>query len=172
MTDIELDIEDLKSEAASLGIKHNVNISAEKLKTKIDDHYEAQETSGSELAELAEKVEKEDNKKESSENKKLDPKVVKRISREKASRKTRIISIVDNDQRVNNNTTTCLVNCSNQFYDLGTRVLPLGEKIEVAQGHINVLKEVKIPLHTRDTKTGLSITKVRNRYSISYEDTE
>jgi hypothetical protein len=170
-----LDREDLKSEAASLGVTHNANISAEKLKAKIDAHYESQETSGPELAALVEKVTENETEVKTAptkNDKMLDPKVIKRMAREKEARKTRIISIVDNDQRINNHATTCVVNCANQFFDLGTRILPLGEKLEVAQGHINVLKEVRISLHTRDTKTGLNVTKSRARYSISYEDVE
>ena len=96
----------------------------------------------------------------------------KRVEKEKAARKTRIVTIIDNDQRVNNHVTTCTVNCSNSYFSLGTRVLPLGEKIEVAQGHINVLKEVDIPHHARDPSTGLSVSKLRKRFSISYEDVE
>lgn len=167
---------ELLEEAASLGIKHNANIGAEKLKEKIDAHYEALETSGPALDKIVEKNSEEETTTEEvavavvKSSKKLDPKVIKRMAREKAARKTRIVTIVDNDQRSNNHTTTCVVNCSNEFFDLGTRILPLNEKIEVTQGHINVLKEVLISLHARDTKTGLSVTKSRNRYSVSYED--
>lgn len=165
------DIEELKSEAASLGIKHNAQIGVDKLKVKIDEHYEAQETSGPALAATIKKQEAtvaEVKVEPKSTNKALDT----RKQREAAARKTRIISIVDNDQRVNNHTSTCLVNCSNQFFDLGTRVLPLNEKIEVAQGHIDVLKEVMIPLHIRNTKTGLTNTRLRTRYNINFEDSK
>lgn len=169
--DIELDVEDLKSEAASLGIKHNANISAVKLKEKIDDYYKSQETSGPALAKLVEKVVDSEEKTDASGSVNgISKAKAKRMSREKDARKTRIITIIDNDQRQNNQTTTCTVNCSNQFFDLGTRILPLGEKIEVAQGHIDVLKEVFIPIHNRDPKSGLSVTKTRPRYSISYEN--
>ena len=173
--EIELNLEELKSEAVSLGIKHNPSIGAAKLKEKIDAHYEGQETSGPAIAKLAEKVtEAEDTKSASVSGnaKSLDPKKVKRMKREKDARKTRIIMIIDNDQRQNNQTSTCTVNCSNAFFDLGTRILPLGEKIEVCIGHINVLKEVIIPIHLRDPKTGLSVTRTRPRYSLSYEDVE
>ena len=164
-------IEDLKNEAASLGITHNANIGESKLKEKIEDFYKSQETSGPELDKLVAKVEEPEAKSSGTvTGKRIDPKVTKLIARQKEANKTRIITIIDNDQRQNNQTTTCTVNCSNAFFDLGTRILPLGEKIEVAQGHINVLKEVFIPTHNRNPKTGLAVTKTRPRYSISYED--
>lgn len=89
---------------------------------------------------------------------------------EDAANKTKIITIIDNDQRVNNQTTSCTVNCGNAYFDLGTAVLPLNFPVEVRQGHINVLKEVMIPQHIKDPKTGLNEYTTRNRYSISYED--
>lgn len=156
-------LDELKQEATDLGIKFNKAIGEAKLQEKIDAHYEAQETSGPALEAMVVAQEKA-------------PKKVgfeaKRIAREKAARKTRVITVIDNDQRVNNHTTTCSVNCSNEFFDLGTKVLPLNEKIEVCQGHINVLKSVMIPLHQRDNTTGLSSVRLRPRYTISYEDVQ
>ena len=159
------DIEELKNEAAALGVAFKSNISAEKLKLKIEAHYEAGETSEAVIAKAVEA--KNEVAPTPTVNKKQQ---TKRQKREVDSRKTRIVLIVDNDQRSNNHTSTCVVNCSNEYFDLGTRILPLNEKIEVAQGHINVLKEVQIPLHVRNSKTGLSVTKQRARYNISYED--
>ena len=98
------------------------------------------------------------------------PKMAKIIKRTSDAKKTRVVRIVDNDQRQNNHTTTCTVNCSNEYFDLGTRILPLNEPIEVAQGHLSTLKEVMITHHVKDVKTGLSAAKQRNRYSISSED--
>lgn len=174
------ELADLKNEAASLKITHNANIGAAKLKEKIEAYYVSQEGSGDKISELVDKnlegKKEEDTTPEKSKvtggTNRLDPAVTKRKAREKAAKKTRIVTIIDNDQRQNMHTSTCSVNCSNQFFDLGTVHLPLGEKIEVAQGHINVLKEVYIPIHTRDPKTGLSITKTRPRYSISFEDVQ
>lgn len=168
------EIEDLKSEAASLGIKHNASIGVEKLKAKIEDYYTAQETSGAELDKLVEKVEEEEKESPAVAKalKGLDPRIAKRRAREAAARKTRIVVILDNDQRSNNHTTTCSVNCSNSFFDLGTVFLPLGEKIEVCQGHLNVLRETIIPIHKLNPKTGLSTTQTRARYSINYQDVQ
>lgn len=172
MSENNQELEELKIEATELGISFSPNIGQGKLKDKIEAHYAAQETSGSAVDAL---VAQNANKSKGSAGgtksaKSMCPKAAKRMSREKAARKTRVVTIVDNDQRQNNHTSTCTVNCSNEFFDLGTRHLPLGEKIEVAQGHIDVLKDVYIPIHTRG-KNGLAITKNRARYSISYEDT-
>lgn len=164
MSEVNVVLEELKNEATSLSVKFSTSIGEAKLKEKIEAYYAAQETSGATVAPLVEK------NSEASTTGFKDTKVAKRKQREKDARKTRIITIIDNDQRSNNHTTTCSVNCGNEFFDLGTRHLPLGEKIEVCQGHINVLKEVFIPIHNRDPKTGLSITKSRPRYSINYED--
>lgn len=171
MTEINHELEELKSEASGLGINFSANIGQAKLKEKIEAHYKAQETSGSKVEALVAANEAAESVKThtSPSSKKMCPKALKRMNREKNARKTRIITIIDNDQRQNNQTSTCTVNCSNEFFDLGTRHLPLGEKIEVAQGHINVLKEVIIPVHARGKK-GLAVTKTRPRYSISYEE--
>lgn len=163
-------LDELKQEATDLGIKFNKMIGEDKLREKIEAHYEAQETSGAEIEALVAAQEKEEVAKEAPKHK--DTAVAKRIEREKAARKTRIITIIDNDQRVNNHTTTCTATCANEFFDLGTKILPLNEKIEVSQGHINVLKTVFIPLHMKDNKTGLSSVRMRPRYTISYEDVQ
>ena len=158
-------IEELRKEASSLGIKYNPRIGDKKLQAKIEAFYESKETSGPAVAEV---IKKEEAKAKVS--KKRPPVEEKRFVRERLARKTRIITVVDNDQRINNHATTCTVNCSNEFFDLGTKLLPLNMKIEVAQGHINVLKSITIPLHVKDTRTGLSSVRLRPRYTINYED--
>jgi hypothetical protein len=173
----ELNIEDLKEEATSLGVTFSKVIGAVKLKEKIDNYYESQETSGDEVRKAVEKNEKAETEKQEKSKaevsvKKLDPKIAKHKAREKSARKMRVVLIIDNDQRVNSQTNTCVVNCSNQFFDLGTKILPLNEKLEICQGHLNVLKSILIPLHVKDNKTGLSVVRMRQRYSINYEDRE
>lgn len=162
------DLQALKQEADDLGVMYNKNITAERLQAKIDEFYENQETSGPALLSVVQE-EEENASKEVKEAKSKEMRDYEtRIKREKEARKTKIVTIIDNDQRVNNHTTTCTVNCSNEFFDLGTRILPLNEKIEVAVGHLRTLERVKIPLHVRDPKTGLSTVRLRPRYTISY----
>jgi hypothetical protein len=84
------------------------------------------------------------------------------------ARKTRIITVYDNDPRENGETTVAPVNCSNEYFDLGLVYIPLGEKVEVMQGHIDVLKEIDIPHHLRVNDT--TKTVLRKRYTINYED--
>lgn len=165
-------LEDLRKEADDLGISYGKTMGEAKLQEKIDAFYEAQETSGPELeaAIQAKEQPQEDEDQPEKGERKLTAKeqaVVTRMAREKAARATRIVTIIDNDQRVNNQTTTCTVNCSNEFFDLGTVVLPLNERIEVATGHIRTLAQVQIPLHVRDNKTGLSTVRLRPRYTIT-----
>lgn len=155
-------LEELKQEADDLGLTYNKNIGAGKLQEKIESFYEAQETSGPALVAT---VAQEESKPKSAKASVSD----KIKAARQAAEQTRIVTIIDNDQRVNNQTTTCTVNCSNEYFDLGTIILPLNEKIEVRMGHLKTLEQVKIPLHMRDSKTGLSTVKMRPRYTISYE---
>lgn len=165
----ELDIDALKAEATDLGIAFPQNIGAEKLKAKIDAFYESQETSEKETKAIVEANEQLEEK--SAESDKLVVKPLGSIAAEAKAKAyaTRVVTIIDNDQRVNNETTTCKVNCSNMFFDLGQIILPLNIPVEVRQGHINVLKEVKIPRHVQ-VGDNLSAVKMVPRYSISYED--
>jgi len=159
------ELENLKSEATDLGVKYNANIGAAKLKQKIDEHYASLETGSPEVA-----VEEVDDTAKVKPKKSGASTLEERVEEQfKLDSKMHIITIIDNDQRVNNQTTTCSVGYSNQFHDFGQRMLPLNERVEVAQGHINILKSVMIPLHTHDPKTGLSKVKMRNRYSITYD---
>jgi hypothetical protein len=163
-------LEELKIEADQLGVNYSKNVSGNKLQEKIEEFYELSETSGPALEALV--AEKEKVQAQPKEDvAKHDAKTAKRMMREAAARKTKVITIMDNDQRVNTQSTTCVVNCSNEYFDLGTTILPLNEKIEVAQGHINTLQQVQIPLHSRDPKTGLATVRLRPRYTISYENT-
>lgn len=163
-------LNELKKEATELGITFSPNIGEAKLQTKIDEFYESKETASQELEEVVEQLEKEEEapKKQSAKQNKSFRAIAKELERE--ARKTRVVTIIDNDQRINNQATSCIVNCSNEFFDLGTRILPLNEKVEVRQGHIDALKSVYPPQHMRDTTTGLSRVSLRPRYSIVYED--
>jgi hypothetical protein len=171
--EVELDLTELKSEADSLGIKYKENIGAQTLKGKIDDFYAAQETSSKELMKAVKNKEELDTEVKQVDEKELGEKekIRKAIAEAKAKAKaTRIITIIDNDQRVNSQTTTCKVTCANMYFDLGSIILPLNMPVEVQQGHINVLTEVKIPLHIKNPQTGLSDVRMVSRYNIIYED--
>lgn len=164
----DLNIDALKEEATDLGIKFNPNIGAEKLQSKIEEFYASQETSGKELIEAVVANEKAEEK--SAETNNNLQKVMNAVDAIKAAaNKTVVVTIIDNDPRVNSQTTSCTVNCSNEYFDLGTRILPLNIPVEVRVGHLNVLKEIKIPMHIKDPKTGLSTARMVNRYTISYE---
>ena len=160
-------IEDLKQEATELGLTFNAKIGAAKLKEKIEAFYESQETSGQEIEEAVEQIEQAEEKVVVTGK----PSKAERIklAREKAE-KTRIVIITDNDQRVNSQTSSCKINCSNMYFDLGQMTLPLNKAVEVRQGHIDSLKEVKIPHHVKDEASGLAMVVMRKRYSVSYEN--
>jgi len=160
-------LDELKQEAKELGITYSAQIGEKSLQAKIDAYYKAQETSGKEIQKAIE-----DNEKKGSETTSDTDSSIGALARnmEAKARKTRVVTIVDNDQRVNNQTTSCTVNCGNEWFDLGQMILPLNVPVEVMQGHIDVLKEIEIPLHVKDTHTGLSKVEMRKRYNISYED--
>lgn len=174
----------LKKEADGLGVKYSPNIGEATLQDKIDAAKEMQSGPEAELKAQVESLEKSKEKEKSSTSSaKFDYKTVdldtlepalrmRVVARraEDAARKTKVVTIIDNDQRQNNQTTSCTVNCGNENFDLGTAVLPLNMEVEVKQGHLNVLKEVKIPQHVKDPKTGLSTWRVRPRYSIVESD--
>lgn len=173
-------IDELKAEATELGVTYSANIGEAKLQEKIDTYRTEFEESTPEdedvidnswISQAAEKADKEEEETEVAtgwgpiQRRKLAAK------REAAAKKTRIITIIDNDQRVNNQTTSAVVNCGNEMFDLGTEVLPLNMDVEVKQGHIDVLKSVMIPQHTKKVGTnGLSEVVMRPRYTISFSD--
>lgn len=166
-------LDDLKSEATDLGIKFSANIGEEKLAQKIEEFYESQETSGKEIQEAVQKKEAEEKSEEKSaviDNKKANSKQERIKEAERRARETRVITVIDNDQRQNNQTTVAIANCSNMYFDLGMMYVPLNVPVEVRQGHIDALKSVRIPLHIKDPKTGLHRVEMRPRYAISYED--
>lgn len=154
-------LDELKQEAKELGLQFSPNIGESSLQKKVDDFYVAKEKEAEKEAEpvtVATVV--------------SGGKTMGELARdaEKRARKTKVITITDNDQRENNQTTSVTVNCSNDYFDLGQMVLPLNVPVEVMQGHIDVLKELEIPMHLLDPKTKLSTVKMRRRYAISLED--
>lgn len=168
------ELQALKDEARELGIEFSANIGAAKLQEKIDAYYESQESSGKEIEEAIAKVEAEEKSEESTpvignQQGTTNMSELARKLYEEAS-KTKIVTIIDNDQRVNNQTTTCKANWTNQYYDMGTRIFPLNTPIEIPVGFITVLNEVMIPMHTKDHKTGLAVVTMRPRYSITEQE--
>ena len=159
---MEKTLEELKQEATELGIQYNANIGATKLAEKIEEFYEAAEKPVVAVAELAKKA-----KSTVSGHRSIGERAV--LAKE-AALKTHIVVITDNDQRENNYTQVVSVSCSNDYFDLGTMRIPLNTPVEVAQGFIDVLKEIQIPMHVRDSVTGLGKTVLRHRYSIAVQD--
>lgn len=180
MTDY--DIDELKEEAASLGIEHHPNIGAAKLKERIDQHYEELEKDEPSVpVEVqAETQEDEEEQKPTTapQTSKHVPDGKRRMTMQEFAahnaremRKTRIVTIIDNDKRVNDKTTTAVVNCTNGRFDLGSRIIPLNERVEVRQGHIEILAAILIPQHVEDPKKpGMMTTVMRPRYSIQYHN--
>lgn len=163
---IEKTIDELKAEADSLGITYNKVIGAEKLAAKIEEYYASQETSAAIV--VVETAKEEDAPVKSGGN--VTMRALANAARASAM-KTSVVTITDNDQRENNYTTVVSVNCSNAYFDLGTKRIPLNVPVEVEQGFIDVLSEIRIPMHVRDASTGQNKTVLRNRYSIAIDTT-
>lgn len=147
----------LQAEAKDLNITFDETTKAADLQAKIDAFYAEQEAKD---ATSVSKVIKESSEKE------VNIMVLAKQA-ELEARKTRVVIITDNDSRVNNVTTMAVVDCFNAYFDLGTTRIPLNEPVEVMQGHINALAEVKIPIHLKDD-SGNSRTVIRTRYNIQY----
>ena len=153
-------LEDLRKEATELGIEFASNIGAAKLRAKIDEFYESQE-SPIVVNEVEDEVEE------------ITPVVAGKSMREVAldmrnrANKVKVVVVIDNDQRVNNQTTVATVNCGNSYFDLGTMHIPLNVPVEIKQGFIDVLMEIKIPQHVKDIKSGLNSVVMRPRYSVT-----
>ena len=160
-------LDELKQEAKELGIRFVPNISAEKLSAKIEEYYESQETSDQEIETAVAEKEKSEEKSVVGDNPAKRSLAQRAKEMEARARETVIVTIIDNDTRENNQTTVAVVNCSNEWFDLGTVYIPLNVPIEVKRGHLNVLKEIEIPLHTLNPKSGLNEIRLRPRYSIS-----
>ena len=169
-------LQELKQEATELGIDFSANIGAAKLAEKIENYYSSQENSEKEIqeAEVAARAAE----LASEEKSEVKPAVSDSRSKfkrakeaEERARKTRVVTITDNDTRENNQTTVAPVNCSNLYFDLGTVYIPLNMPVEVKQGHIDALNGIEIPLHVKQMD-GLFRYEMRKRYSIHYEDVE
>lgn len=166
-------LKELKAEADTLGVKYSPNIGEAKLQEKIDAAYDSQgEDTTAQLLQAAAKAEVAVESDTPKGKGKWGPAQRRKLAaqREKEARKTKVITIIDNDQRVNNQTETCTVNCSNEYFDLGQMILPLNTKVEVMQGHIDALKSVDIINHVKDPVTKMSKHVLRPRYTISYEE--
>lgn len=160
---MEKTLEELKLEADDLGITYSANIGAAKLAAKIEEFYASQETGGAVLAEAVKEKEAEVAK---TGKRSLGERIE---AAKKAAMVKHIVTITDNDQRENHLTTVVSVNCTNIYFDLGTKRIPLNTPVALEQGFIDVLKEIKIPMHVKDPQTNQSKTVIRSRYSIAYE---
>lgn len=155
-------LNELKQEASQLGIKFSANATEKSLTEKIEKFYAEKEAAAPTVEEANVGYVGH-----------LDPQAaMRKVAKEMETkaRKTRVVTIIDNDQRINNVATSCVANCSNAYFDLGTVILPLNEKVEVREGHLEVLRSVKIPQHVKDPNNpSVSKTVMRPRYSIQIE---
>jgi hypothetical protein len=169
-------MDELKQEATELGITFSPNIGEAKLREKIEAKYaEIEEANKAEELSISEDVmeEAEGHKVVTSFAKKAAMKAktvgeMARIAKEKAT-KTRVVEIIDNDPKFNAYSTTVTATCGNEYFDLGSIIYPLNTPVEMAQGHINALREVEFP-HHQVGPDGTSYYTMRKRFTVSYRD--
>jgi hypothetical protein len=155
-------LDELKAEAAELGITFSGNIGEEALQKKINDHMDARgEAAAQVVMQSVEVVPSTDKDKLELEWRKI----VKK--REEEANKEVMVVIVDNDPRENHLTTSVTVTSGNAEFTLGTWVYPLNSPTMIKQGHLDVLKDVTIPMHVLDNASGQAHAVMRKRYSIS-----
>ena len=164
MTEITETIDELKNEATQLGVEFHPNISAAKLKDRIDAKYK--ELEAEDPAEIVEVVEEKPVRKETAAQTRKGSLV---SQMRKLANELFITTISDNDTRINSESDSCVANCSNAHFDLGTRIIPTNEKVEVRRGHLEALKAVKIPHHLpHPNDHTVRITVFRPRYSFQF----
>lgn len=178
-------LEELKQEAAALGIKHNPNIGTEKLAQKIEDHYNSQAADDSVVSIDDEPLEEpvELDSVDHTSDKPVKGKVGT-ISKEqklrtlvnetkRAAMKKRVVTISSNDKRDSEFTTTAYLSMENQYFGI-SKLVPLDIPIELEQCLIDVARSTEITLHKDEIINGRRTgnkTPVRTRkYNISYED--
>jgi hypothetical protein len=155
-------LDELKAEATELGITFSGNIGEEALQKKINDHMDARgEAAAQVVMQSVEVVPSTDKDKLELEWRKI----VKK--REEEANKEVMVVIVDNDPRENHLTTSVTVTSGNAEFTLGTWVYPLNSPTMIKQGHLDVLKDVTIPMHVLDNASGQAHAVMRKRYSIS-----
>lgn len=168
MTEEILDFDEIKNEALQLGIEFRPNISAAKLQERIDAKYKELEQEDSSPTISVKDSESEGKSDTSPENR---MRALGLAMRKKAN-ELFIVTISDNDTRINSESDSCVTNCSNSLFDLGTRIIPTNEKVEVRRGHLEALRAVRIPHHMPDPNDHtVRVTTFRNRYSFQFHGT-
>jgi len=168
-------IEELKAEAASLGIKFGPKIGAESLSERIEDFY-----NNKAVADIVkEKVEDTANEPEENIEKKTPDLAAN--SREaiakarQAAMKTRVVRITSNDKRDNDVATVAYLGFENQYFGI-SKLVPLDVPLELEQALIDIAKTTKITLHKDEIidgkRTGNKIPVSVKKLNVSYEDVE
>jgi len=158
----EKTMQQLKDEAAELGIDVKGIKSKDGIQSKIDE-FNATES------EAATAVEEDVTEEEAP----VDGMAAVRSMVPKLKRdamKTRVVKIINNDKRDNHLTTTCYLSAENQYFGI-SKIVPLDTPVELEQCLIDTAKAVEISRHVDDgTRSGNQEVQIVKKYSISYED--
>jgi hypothetical protein len=156
----------LKKEATELGLAFSEDVKAPELEAQINTHYEMLESQA-----VAEELSAAQGDFTESVETRVAVSMGQLAAKAEAdARKTKVVIINDNDNRENAHTTLAVVSCGNQYFDLGTVRIPLNDPVEVMVGHLQVLRELRIPQHVHDNQSGLTKVVMRPRYSIQEVD--
>jgi len=169
-------IEELKTEADTLGIKYVKNIGAEKLAQKIEDYFESQ--AADDLAVVKEEdpiVDELTGPKKGVDKMPINEtpeQAFKRKSKERQKKRltnTRVVTLSSNDKRENHVTSTAYLSCGTL-----SRIVPLDIPVELEEALIIIAETTPITLHVAEVidgkRTGNSVPKSIKKYNVSYED--
>ena len=148
---------ELKLTADRMGISYNPNIGEAKLQEKINTFLEEEKEEISKQVEVKGVTENVELSEASKERNHI-------AEAEARARETLVVRVLDNDNRVNNRSTTFTVRSTNLYFDLGQLYGPLNKEIEILRGHYETLKEIKFTQHI--VEEGKTITQKRNRYNV------
>lgn len=84
----------------------------------------------------------------------------------KKAKTLKVVTVICNDPDEASKLSSVYVACENQHLNVA-KFVPLNQKVELEQCIIDTMRESLIPLHQEDPTTGVCITRVVNRYSIS-----
>lgn len=166
--ELEKTMQELKDEAASLGVEIKGLKSKKDVKKAIDDFYESQAAD-----DLVKIKDEDDIIEEDRPNNTTKTMAQWALELKGRALKTKVVTITSNDQRDNHLTSTVYLSCENQYWGI-SKIVPLNEKVELEQGLIDCAKDVEIMLHIDEiidgVRTGNKTMRMIKKYSVSYED--
>jgi len=153
-----VELEELKTEADSLGITYSANIGAKKLQEKIDEFYANESKTNSSTVEVKEEVGEEIPKGETARQRAL--RIIKQ--QEIENRKTVVVKLSCVDKREASTAT-------HAYFSSGATSLnvPLDVYVEMPKILVDLAERAQALVHV--DKDGLTMSKMQKRYVVEYK---